>query len=73
MPPQDTLRHSKAGLAQSLVESLLLSLGPAVHKILFATSEDLWRVWGLTLNVIVSLLPSCWGFSFVLGRGIFFW
>ena len=44
--------------------SLLLSLGPGVHKVLFEPSERLWRVWGLILNMISSLLPSCWGFSF---------
>ena len=51
------------------MESLLLSPGPAVHKILFVPSEDLWRVWDLILNVIVSLLPSCWGFYFALVCG----
>ena len=30
---------------------------------LFEPSEHLWQVWGLILNVILSLLPSCWGFS----------
>ena len=28
--------------------------------------ERLWQVWGLILNVISPLLPSCWGFSFTL-------
>ena len=28
-----------------------------------------WQVWGLILNVISPLLPSCWGFSFALGCG----
>ena len=37
---------------------------------LFELSEHLWRVWGLILNVILHLLPSCWGFSFALGRGV---
>ena len=30
---------------------------------LFELSEHLWQVWGLILNVILPLLPSCWGFS----------
>ena len=37
---------------------------------LFEPSERLWRVWGLILNMISPLLPSCWGFSFALGRGV---
>jgi len=30
---------------------------------LFEPSEHLWWVWGLILNVISTLLPSCWDFS----------
>ena len=51
MPPQETLKHSKAGLAQSLVgvtapfwiTGLLHQdpVGPDVHKVLFAPSECL--------------------------------
>ena len=37
---------------------------------LFEPSERLWRVWGLVLNAISPLLPSCWSFSFVLGCGV---
>ena len=48
------------------------SLGPGAHKVLFKPSEHLWQVWGLILNVIVPLLPSCWGFSFALGHGVSF-
>ena len=33
-------------------------------------SECLWWEWGLILNVILPLLPSCQGFSFALGRGV---
>ena len=36
---------------------------------LLEPSEHLWQVWGLILNVISPLLPSCWGFS-ALGRGV---
>ena len=39
---------------------------------LFEPSEHLWRIWGLILNMISPLLPSCWGFSFVLGCGVSF-
>ena len=46
------------------------SLGPGAHKVLFEPSEGLRRVWGLTLNVILPLLLSCWGFSFPLGHGV---
>ena len=45
---------------------------PGVHKVLFEFSECLWWVWGLILNVILSLLPSCWGFSFAFGHGVSF-
>ena len=37
---------------------------------MFEPSERLWGLWGLILNVISSLLPSCWGFSFALGCGV---
>ena len=37
---------------------------------LFEPSEGLWRLWGLILNVISPLLPSCWGFFFALGHGL---
>ena len=35
---------------------------------LFEPSEHVWWEWGLILNMNSSLLPSCWGFSFALGR-----
>ena len=63
MPLQETLKHSKEDLAQSLV-------GPGAHKVLFEPSECLWWVWGLILNTISPLLASCWGFSFAPGRGL---
>ena len=46
------------------------SLGPGAHKVLFKPSEHLWWVWSLILNVILPLLPSCWGFSFAFGCGV---
>ena len=52
--------------------SLLPSLGPGAQKVLFTPSKCLWQVWGLILNVILSLLPSCWDFSFALGHGVSF-
>ena len=64
-PQQETLKHSKAGLAQSPVGPL----GPGVHKVLFEPSEHLWRAWGLILNMISALLLSCWDF-FALGCGV---
>ena len=45
---------------------------PGAHKVLFESSEHLWQVRGLILNPILPLLPSCWGFSFVLGCGVSF-
>ena len=38
----------------------------------FEPSKHLWRVQGLILNVILTLLPSWWGFSFSLGGGVSF-
>ena len=37
---------------------------------LFEPSEHLWWVWGLVLDAISPLLPSCWGFSFACGHGV---
>ena len=37
---------------------------------LFEPSEHLWREWSLILNANSPLLPSCWGFSFVLECGV---
>ena len=66
MPPEETLKHSKAGLAQYFVGSL----GPGAPKVLFEPSKHLWQVWGLILNAIVPSPRSC-GF-FVLGYGTSF-
>ena len=38
---------------------------------MFEPSEHLWQEWGLILNANSPLLPSCWGFSFALGRGVY--
>ena len=61
MPLQEILKHSKAGLAQFLWGLLVGT------RFFCEPSEHLWWVWGLILNVILPLLPSCWGFSFALG------
>ena len=45
---------------------------PGVHKVLFETAKCLWQVWGLILNAISPLLPSCWGFFFALGWEVCF-
>ena len=39
---------------------------------LFEPSKHLWYVWGLILNRILPLLPSCWHFSFAHGCGVSF-
>ena len=44
---------------------------PGAYKILFEPSEHLWQVWGLILNAILPLLPSCCG-TFALGYEISF-
>ena len=58
--------HSNTVLSQSL-----WGLWVLVYTRFVEPFEHLWRVWGLILNMISPLLPSCWGFSFVPGRGIF--
>ena len=37
---------------------------------LFEPSVHLWWEWGLILNMNLPILPSCWGLSFALGRGV---
>ena len=51
-------RHPNAVLSQSL-----WVFGSWCAEGLFEPSEHLWQVWGLILNMILPLLPSCWGFS----------
>ena len=61
-----------------LWQSLLLSLGPRAHKVLFVPSKSLWWIWGLILNmtaptVLFQLLlcPWTWGiFFFLVGSSI---
>ena len=66
------LTHTSTGDTQTLkgrsgsgsVES------PGMHKVLSEPSEHLWPVWGLIVNAISPLLPSCCGFA--LGHGVYF-
>ena len=51
-------RHSNTVLSQSW----------CTHG-LFEPSEHLWGILGLSLNVILPLLPSCWGFFLLLDVG----
>ena len=65
------LTHTSTGDTQTqFCLSLCGVSGSWCTQGLFDTSEHLWWVWGLILNVISPLLPSSWGFSFVLGPGV---
>ena len=68
------LTCTSAGDTQTLKgRSGSVSVGShGVQTVLFEPSERLWWVWGLILNVILSLLQFCWGFSFALGCGLSF-
>ena len=68
------LTHTSTGDTQTLKgRSGSVSAGaPSTHKALFEPSNCLWQVWGLIPNAISPLLPSCWGFSFALGHGVYF-
>ena len=74
----DPCLHRRHSNTQRLVwlsplwESVILSFGPHIHKVLFVPFECLWRVWDLIVNVIVPLLPPRQGFSFVLGCRVSF-
>ena len=52
--------------------SLVIYFIHCINHVLCEPSELLWRVWGLIQNAILPLLPSSWGFSFALGRGVSF-
>ena len=62
IPLQETLKHSSVSV--SVVSGSWFTQG------LFEPSEHLWQECGLILNANSPLLPSCWGFSFALGRGV---
>ena len=67
------LTHTYTGDTQT---QFLLSLcgvfGSWYTQGLFEHSKHLWHVWGLILNAIPPLLPSCWGFSFAFKHGVSF-
>ena len=65
------LTHTSTGDTQTrFCLSVCGALGPGCAQGLFEPSEHLWCVWGLILNLILSLLPSCWGFCCALGHGL---
>ena len=67
------LTHASAGDTQTQFWlSLCRVSGSWCTQGLFEPSKSLWQVWGLILNTILPLLPSCWGFSFALGCGVSF-
>ena len=67
------LTHTYTGDTQT---QFLLSLcgvfGSWYTQGLFEHSKHLWNVWGLILNAIPPLLPSCWGLSFAFGHEVSF-
>ena len=69
------LTHASTGDTQTLKgRSGSVSVGslvPGVHKVLFEPYEHPWG-WGLILNAVWLLLPSCWGFFFALGSVVSF-
>ena len=70
---QATVDRTSAGDTQTQFWPSLCGVsGSWYAQSLFEPSECLWRIWGLILNVILPLLPSCWGFSFAVGRGVSF-
>ena len=73
-PAAGYLSHTPTGDTQTLKgRSGSVSVGsPDAPKVLFEPSECLWQVWALILNVILHLLPCCWGFSFALGHRVSF-
>ena len=65
--PLLTCTSTRGTQTQFCVSLCGVSRSWCAQGILFQTSECLWGVWGLILNVISLLLPSYWGFSFALG------
>ena len=63
------LTHTSTGDTQTQFYLSLCGVpGSWCAQGLFEPSELFWQVWGLILNMISPLLPSCWGFFFALGR-----
>ena len=63
IPPQETLKDSSISVSGGVS-------GSWCAQGMFEPSEHPWWVWGLILNAILPLLPSCWGFFFALGHGV---
>ena len=55
-PLQETLKHSQAGLAQSLMGHCSFSLGSGVYKVLFVPSKSLC----FPQSCGSSIIKSCW-------------
>ena len=55
MPPLETLKLKGRSGSDSGI--------PGEPKVLFGPLKHLWQVWGLILNAISPLQPSCWSFS----------
>ena len=72
--PQPPMTHTSTGHTQNTHRQVWLSLCRVswCTQFLFEPSEHLWRVWGLILNVILPLPPSCCAFSFALECGVSF-
>ena len=66
------LTHTFTGDTQTQFWLSLCGVSGSWWALLFEPSEHLWKVKDLILNVILPLLPSCWGFSFALGHGVSF-
>ena len=64
IPLQETPKHSSGSVSVG-------SLGPGADKVCLSP-PSIWPVWGLILNAILSLLQSCWGFSFAVECGVSF-
>ena len=66
------IRTSSGDAQTQFCLSLCVVSGSWCTQGLFEPSEHLWCVWGLILNRILPLLPSCWRFSFAHGCGVSF-
>ena len=66
VPPQETLKHAKGGLTQSL-----WAMGPGAQKVLFETFKHLWQVWDLILNVLHPSYNLAGAYPLPLDIGVF--
>ena len=68
------LTNTSSGDTQTQFSQSLWGLRSWCAQGMFETSEHLWWVWGLILNVILPLLPSCWGLLLCPWTwAVFFW